>query len=223
MTYTELISQFEVFDNPPKKDGYDRHHIVPKSEQTEPDERQIYCSLPMHMWLHILYDREHGTKTAARFLSTCGKPEEFFTCYELCLAYSYTLQKKKEEGIKKLAEVQKTPEYREKMSDSLKGEKNPFYGKHHSGETKKKIAYAQKGEKSYWYDKHHSGETKKKIADARTGIKHTEEARQKMTDAKKGNTYTKGHKWFNDGVKNVMAYECPEGYVPGRIRNPRVT
>lgn len=31
----------------------------------------------------------------------------------------------------------------------------------------------------------------------------------------------KGRKAFNNGVKNVFAYECPEGYVPGLlIRKP---
>ena len=25
-------------------------------------------------------------------------------------------------------------------------------------------------------------------------------------------------KWYNDGVNNIMAFECPEGYVIGRIK-----
>lgn len=143
MTYTELISQFEVFDNPPKKDGYHRHHIVPECEQKKmygsvTDNRQIYCSLPMHMWLHILYDREHDTNTAYWFLKLCGKPAEYFDCWEKCLAYSYTLRKKME----------------------LK-------------------------------DKNIRGK----------------------------NTWSKGQKWFNDGTKNVRAYSCPEGFVPGICRH----
>ena len=24
-------------------------------------------------------------------------------------------------------------------------------------------------------------------------------------------------KWYNDGVNNIMTFECPEGYKPGRL------
>lgn len=94
---------------------------------------------------------------------------------------------------------------KQKMSDSKKGDKSFWYGQHHSEETKKKIAESLTGEKNPFYDKHHSKETKKKMA-----------------DAKKGNTYTKGHKWFNNGVKNVMSLECPEGFIPGRLKRVSV-
>lgn len=205
MTYNELISRFTIYDNPPKKDGYDRHHIVPESEQKKlygsvADNRQIYCSLPMHMWLHILYDREHGTKTAARFLSVCGKSAEYFDCWEKCLAYSYTLRKKREEGYKKSAEVQKTTEFRQKRSDAKKGDKNPCYGR--IGD--KNPMYGRTGDKNPFYGQHHS-----------------EEIRKKISDSKKGNTSIKGQKFFNDGTKNVVAFECPEGFVPGRLYQRR--
>ena len=29
--------------------------------------------------------------------------------------------------------------------------------------------------------------------------------------------WTKGKHWYNDGMKNVCAKECPEGFVPGRL------
>ena len=59
-----------------------------------------------------------------------------------------------------------------------------------------------KGKQGYWkgktgpnYGKHHSVETRKKISE--------------------GN---KGTRWFNNGEINIRAKECPEGFVPGRLR-----
>lgn len=56
-----------------------------------------------------------------------------------------------------------------KKSQSIRGEKNHFYGKHHSDETKKLLAQkcALYGEKNGFFGKHHSEETKQKIRDTK--------------------------------------------------------
>ena len=47
----------------------------------------------------------------------------------------------------------------------------------------------------------------------------TEETKKRMSEAAKGkNTWTKGRLWVNNGKINKRAYECPEGFVPGRLR-----
>ena len=47
----------------------------------------------------------------------------------------------------------------------------------------------------------------------------TEETRRRMSEAAMGkNTWTKGRLWVNNGKINKRAYECPEGFVPGRLR-----
>ena len=57
------------------------------------------------------------------------------------------------------------------MSKIFSGEGNPFYGKHHSDETKKKISDSLKGkyqgEKHPFYGKHHSKESLQKISNSR--------------------------------------------------------
>ena len=101
-------------------------------------------------------------------------------------------------------------------------------GKKRSAETKNKIAAANKGRQPM-LGKHHSEETKKKMSEANKGKHtgednpfygkhHSEETRKKMREAHKGNINTKGKHWYNNGKINTMAKECPEGFVPGRIK-----
>lgn len=61
---------------------------------------------------------------------------------------------------------------------------------------------------------HHTDEAKKKIGEAshnRPHSKHSIENRQKISEA------IKGRKWFTDGIVSVMAFECPDGFRPGRV------
>lgn len=62
-----------------------------------------------------------------------------------------------------------TEETKQKMSEAHKGEKNAFYGKTHSEETRKKLSDINKtkntsGKNNYFYGKVHSEETRKHIA-----------------------------------------------------------
>lgn len=202
MTYNDFISQFTIYDNPPEKKGYHRHHIVPVSEQITPDNRQVYLTLPQHMWAHILYDRENVTKTARWFLIVCNKPLEFFTDYMLCLSYAYTLRKKREIAGKKI-------------SEKLSGDNSYWYGKVGP-------MYGRTGEKCPSYGKHRTEESKKKQSESISGEKHwnygkhlTEEHRKNLSESLKGNN--KGQHWYNDGYKEIHANECPEGFTLGRL------
>ena len=98
-------------------------------------------------------------------------------------------------------------------------------GKKASEEAKKKISEGNKGKKL-------SEETKKKMSEAKKGNTYakgkpawnkgkqlSEEHKKKLREAKKGkNIWTKGMRWFNNGKINIRAKECPDGFVPGRIK-----
>lgn len=114
----------------------------------------------------------------------------------------------------------RSEEQNKKMSEALKGEKNPWYGKHHSEEAKRKMSEARKGKSAYWnIGRHPSENTRKKLSKAHKGKpsgrkgKHlSEETKRKLSETKKG------RHWFNDGTKNILSKTCPEGFVPGRLR-----
>lgn len=95
----------------------------------------------------------------------------------------------------------KTEEHRKKLSEAKKGENNPMYGKHHSEETKNKISEEKKGKPTWSKGKKFSEEHKKKLSEAHKGEKHS----------------AYGKHWFNNGKINKFCYECPEGFIPGRL------
>lgn len=67
-----------------------------------------------------------------------------------------------------------------------------------SDSTREKLRAAKKGEKNPRYGKHHS-----------------DEARQKISEANRINRT--GRHWYNNGKENKFCYECPDGFVPGRL------
>ena len=85
-------------------------------------------------------------------------------------------------------------------------------GKHHSAETRLKISESNKGEKNPFFGKNHSAEACKKMSESHKGKHLSEETRKKFSEARKGKH------WYNNGVKSILAKTCPEGFVKGRIK-----
>lgn len=72
----------------------------------------------------------------------------------------------------------------EKKKDVYVGENNPFYGRHHSEETRKRISESHKGKETWMKGKHHSEESRKKISIAKSNP--SEETRRKISESNKG-------------------------------------
>lgn len=106
-----------------------------------------------------------------------------------------------EEHKKKIAETLEGHTVSEETREKLRAHK----GWHHTEETRKKMSESRKGVKRGPLSKEH----KMKIAEANRN--RSEETRKKLSEA------VKGKKWFNNGEISVMSFECPKGFVPGRI------
>lgn len=116
-------------------------------------------------------------------------------------------------------------DYAIKRSIEQQGDSNSFYGKKHSAETRAKMSASKKILYSNGNHPH-------------IGMKRSEEAKRNISLSKKGKPSTKKgipqgpltneqkqkHKeslqgkcfWWTNGINNVRAAECPDGYKKGR-------
>ena len=165
--------------------------------------------------------------------------EQLAKDYESAIRYAAEAKSKamkghlvSEETRKKISESQKgklfSEEHKKKLSEAQKGNKNSL-GKKRSEETKNKLSEVHKGRPGPNKGKHLSEEIKNKISQTLKGKlvgdknpfygkKHLDETKKKNSEAHKGNTNTKGKHWYNNGKINTMAKECPDGFIPGRIK-----
>ena len=98
------------------------------------------------------------------------------------LGYKHT-----EESKKKMSESQKgkfvSEKTKAKLSKSLLGKNK---GKICTEETKNKISNSLTGVKNHFYGKHHSEDAKQKMSNAKKGKKLSEEHKRKMSESRKG-------------------------------------
>lgn len=65
-------------------------------------------------------------------------------------------------------------------------------------------------------------EQKQHLSNLEKGKVFSKETRKKISEAVKGDkNHNYGKYWFNNGIKNVLAETCPEGFVRGMIINAR--
>jgi len=109
-------------------------------------------------------------------------------------------------GCGKIREISKNIYHDLCKSCAVNGERNPFYGRYHSEETKQKIRIAKKG-------KHHTDEARQNMSKAKQNMSEetklkmskaklnmSEETKRKMCDARKGKYYGEKSPSWKGGV-----------------------
>ena len=183
-----------------KRDGGDGDKLSPESIEK------------MKQSIHNLYNSERGDIVRNKISNSV---KEF---------YNTDKGKQNLENNRKQAKERQTPEQRKIQSEKMKNFYQTENGikfkkskmKPHTAETKAKISKKLKGRKVWNKDTHgqYSKEYLKKLSDSHKGYKIKEETKIKMSLSRKGKN--KGRKYYNNGIIEVMRFECPEGFVPGR-------
>ena len=93
---------------------------------------------------------------------------------------------------------------RKKISKANIGKPGPNLGKKFSKETCRRISESLRGKPSNRKGTHHTEETKRRMSLSMKG-------RKAWNKSKKTNYH-----WYTDGVANIQAKKCPEGFAPGR-------
>ena len=109
-------------------------------------------------------------------------------------------------------------------------ELNPMYGKHPKDVYSLEVYATWKAKAKGKFTKLNkaragiqlSDEHRANISKGSKGKKLTEETKAKLSIIKKGNKSLTGRHWYNNGVKNVAAFECPEGFKLGKLNHKSI-
>ena len=204
MTYSDFINNHQIYTN--QKDarakGFEAHHIIPISLQEEFDDRCVRLTPFEHVYAHYLLALE-DKKAVPVF-------------YAMANINAFKLSDNETEIIQGL---EKIAQFREEGVENMR---KSLLGKHTSPDTewKKGCTPWNKGLK---LSDEHKQKLKGRVSPMR-GKHHTDDTKKKMSEVHKGNRNfeknrfnPKGRHWFNNGEVSVMAFECPNGFTPGRI------
>lgn len=156
--YLNIIENARISE----KIGYtEKHHIIPRCDGGT-DERTNLVALTAreHFICHWLLTKMYSDIQikqkmvfALRMFSKCaGKQERYFTAGEY--------EKLRKAHAESMSDRWKDPEFRASVTSSMSergklktGDKNPFFGKTHSEETKRKLSENMTGENSHLFGK----------------------------------------------------------------------
>jgi hypothetical protein len=184
-----------------------KHHIIPKhAGGTDDPSNLVELTIEEHAEAHRLLYEEHGRwQDRVAWLSLAGIMKDQERIYEI-------LKNSNPGGYKH------TEDAKQRLSEMRKGEKNPMYGKPspQRGTKRPGVGGRKKGYK--W-----SEEERKKQLEIRSRAGYYDFAKdpercRKISESQKGRKgISAGKTWFNNGSKETYAFECPNGYVKGRL------
>lgn len=219
--------------------GYtETHHIIPKCVGGTNDYwNLVKLTAKEHFICHLLLCEIYPKNQKLKFAlwNMCNVSRDYQERYKVSGILYEIIRKEYSESVR----GENNPRYKSKLTNETKqkisnsrigkygGDKNPFFGKTHTDETKNKLRFSSSKNK-------HSEETKKKMSLARKGKPsgrkgkiNSEEHRNKIKESLKkiGHPKPSSKKCnidglvFNSAVEASKYFNMPDSSVRDRIRN----
>ena len=230
MTYRERYNEIINYrkENPLPDDVYgENHHVIPRSLHGTNNKENIVRLLPeehykCHCLLPYVYLEEGNENGYQKMLhawirlSSCPQPthpnldfiDKDAEIYgELRRAYAKLRSKTMKGHVPWNKGIKLPTEIVQRMAKGHIGLQSWNKGIKMPDEIKTKISEALKGEKNPFYGKKHSDESLKKMSEGKCGAKNP--------------TFGKRYFCNPERTEHILAYECPEGWIPGMKYTPR--
>jgi len=184
-----------------------KHHIIPRhAGGSDEPSNLVELSIEEHAIAHKeLYEKYGRWQDRVAWLSLSGIMKDEERIYEI-------LKNSNPGGYKH------TTEAKEKLSKMRLGDKNPMYGKPAANRGVKRPGIGGRKKGTGWSEEEREKQIKIRSADGYYDYTKDPARNKKISDAKKGTVGSaKGKTWFNNGVVETYALNCPDGYVKGRL------
>jgi hypothetical protein len=192
-----------------------KHHIIPRhAGGTDDPSNLVELTIEEHAEAHRhLYEKYNRWQDRVAWLSLSGIMKDEERIYEI-------LKNSNPGGYRH------TEEAKRKLSEMRKGEKNPMYGKTAPNNGVKRPGIGGRKKGTGWSESERLKQLEIRSQPGYYDYAKSEERCKKISEATKGREGSaKGKFWFNNGSSETYSFECPEGFVrgrlPGRISNKK--
>lgn len=189
-----------------------KHHIIPKhAGGTDDSNNLVELSIDEHAEAHrILYEQHGRWQDRVAWLSLSGIMKDEERIYEI-------LKNSNPGGYKHTEEAKK------KLSIKRMGELNPMYGKPSPIKGKKRPGVGGRKKGTKWSVEERKKQEKIRSQPGYYNFNKNPTRRKKISDWHKGKIGSaKDKHWFNNGVIETYAFDCPDGFIKGRLPRKQV-
>lgn len=154
----------------------------------------------------LKYTQKHGTANLKKsLLGVADSREDLNLLEELLIGDNFKTDRHCWNLVQGGAYGELSPEIQKIIAEKNRGKKR-------TEEQRRRFSIAQKLSKNHPKGFKRSEEHKKKLSDLRKGKKRPESVGLAVSKALKGRHH------YNNGTRDVLAFECPEGFVAGRLK-----